>query len=166
MFSAIVGGRGSDSIRSAMTRKKRAEGPMPLDWAGWIIRPTDQKYPSIYDLPNTSGIYAWYSKEGDLLYIGRSVAMNSRLRQHHMGAFGGRMLSYREVPERYLAGVEMAHINTLAPFHNEAREASSLPFWDDMCAAIELAWLDVWPAMNARVAARESAINEQIAARL
>jgi hypothetical protein len=138
----------------------------PLEWGAYIIRPTDKKYPRIYDVPNQSGVYAWYSREGDLLYIGRSLSMNSRLRSHHMPGFGGAMLSYRLVPEKYLAGVEMAHVKTLEPFHNSARESADLPFWGAMCAAIDGAWRDIWPEMYERVRARESAINEQIAARL
>lgn len=137
-----------------------------LDWGGYIIRPTDRKYPSIHGIPNSSGIYGWYSRDGDLLYIGRSVSMNSRLRDHHMPCWGGSMLSYREVPLEYLAGVEMAHIRTLAPYHNVAREGASLPFWKDFCAAIDAAWCEVLPAMQERVEARETAIAEQIAARL
>jgi hypothetical protein len=118
------------------------------------------------EVPNSSGIYAWHSRDGDLLYIGRSVSMNSRLRRHHMPCWGGAMLSYRLVPGEYLAGVEMAHIKTLEPFHNAAQESDGLPFWGAMCAAIDAAWRGVWPEMRERVRARESAIAEQIAARL
>ena len=139
---------------------------MPLAWGGYIIRPTDRKYPSIRDIPRASGIYGWYSRDGDLLYVGRSRCMGSRLRDHHMPSFGGVMLSYRMVPEQYLDGVEMAHIKTLEPFHNEACEAADTPFWNAMCAAIDAAWRDVWPTMLERVRARETAIHEQIASRL
>jgi hypothetical protein len=146
---------------SALDRRQRA----PLDWGGYILRPTDPKVRAL-DVPNSSGIYAWHSRDGDLLYIGRSVSMNSRLRMHHMPGFGGFALSYRLVPEEFLAGVEMAHVKTLEPFHNVAHEAAGLPFWDAMCGAIDAAWRDVWPEMRERVQARESAIIEQIAARL
>lgn len=139
--------------------------PGPLDWGGYILRPTDAKVRP-QDVPNSSGIYGWHSREGDLLYIGRSVTMNSRLRRHHMPVWGGFSLSYRLVPAEYLAGVEMAHIKTLEPFHNAAQESDGLPFWDAMCGAIDAAWRDVWPPMRERVRARESAIAEQIAARL
>jgi hypothetical protein len=148
---------------------RNAQG-LPLAWGGYIIRPTDQKYPSIRHIPDCSGIYGWYTRDGDLMYVGRSRRMRSRLRDHHMPSFGGSMLSYRLVPEQYLAGVEMAHIKTLEPYHNDAREAAGLPFWDAMCGAIDAAWQDVWPVMYERVYATERAIvrkvAEQIAARL
>jgi hypothetical protein len=139
--------------------------PAPLEWGAYVIRPTDAKVRP-QDVPNSCGIYAWHSREGDLLYIGRSVSMNSRLRRHHMPMYGGFTLSYRLVPSEYLAGVEMAHIKTLEPFHNAAQESDGLPFWGAMCAAIDAAWRGVWPEMRERVRARESAIAEQIAARL
>jgi|GEM_PF-4003765 len=143
-----------------------SETPRPLEWADYLIRPTDQKYPTTQGIPNASGVYAWYSRDGDLLYIGRSLTLNTRLRKHHMPMFGGVLLSYRPVPDEYLAGVEMAHVKTLEPFHNEAREACGLPFWDDLCRAIDAAWADVLPGMRARVIAHDRETNEQIAAGL
>lgn len=143
-----------------------ADEVRPLEWGSYIIRPTDAKLPGISHVPNSSGIYAWYSRQGDLLYIGRSVSMNTRLRRHHMTLWGGVLLSYRLVPHHLLAGVEMAHIKTLGPYHNAAEQSDGLPFWDAMCAAIDSAWRDVWPEMSERVRARERAITEQIAARL
>lgn len=140
--------------------------PTPLEWGGWIIRPTDRKYQRSEEIPNSSGIYAWYSREGDLLYVGRSKAMNTRLWDHHMVFWGGVLLSYREVPEEYLNGVEMVHIKTLAPSQNVARQAAALPFWGAMSQAIDRAWQDVLPAMKERIAARDTALAEQIAARL
>jgi hypothetical protein len=172
----IVNARARTGRDGVVTRRKRqesseicteiAQDALPLEWGGFIIRPTDRKYTSIHDIPNACGIYAWYSWDGDLLYVGRSRSMSSRLRGHHMPDWGGRLLSYRLVPERHLAGVEMAHIKTLGPYHNQALEASSLPFWGAMCSAIDQAWQDVLPAMQERVEARESAIVDQIAARL
>jgi hypothetical protein len=142
------------------------EVPLPLEWGGYIIRPTDEKFDSIYDLPNDGGVYAWYSREGDLLYVGRSIEMNSRLRRHHMPLWGGVLLSYRIVPDRYLAGVERAHIDALCPYHNVSRESANLPFWGSFCQAIRAAWEDVLPAMKERVRTREHEIAEQIAGRL
>lgn len=138
------------------------EQPSPLTWGGFIIRPTDPKFAEFRHVPNVSGVYAWYSRDGDLLYIGRSTSMNSRLRGHHMPMLGGVSFSFRPVPYRHLNGVEMAHIDTLRPFQNAGYEAEHLDFWDDFCAAIDSAWRDVLPEQEARVAAR----NREDAARM
>jgi hypothetical protein len=61
-------------------------GAMPLEWGGYIIRPSDEKHSSYAGFPNEPGIYAMYSRVGDLMYVGRSVAIATRLRQHALRA--------------------------------------------------------------------------------
>jgi hypothetical protein len=141
----------------------------PLDWGAYIIRPTDQKHEDIYAAPNVPGIYAWYSRAGDLMYVGRSVAIATRLRQHRQGTVFDAtpsLYSYRLIPFELMAGVEVAHIDTLSPPENRYRDSYSTPFQHDLEAAIEAIWRDVLPAQRERLHAGYMRLAEQIAARL
>lgn len=141
---------------------------MPLAWGGYIIRPTDRKYGDIRQAPNTSGIYAWYAQNGYLMYVGRSVQIATRLRQHQMTSFTARpsLFSFREVPERLIAAVEGAHIRVLAPIENRAGESRSTSFQKELEAAIEAEWRDVLPVQTEWLEAAYMKIAEQIAASL
>jgi hypothetical protein len=140
---------------------------LPLTWGGYIIRPTDAKYRDIREAPNECGIYGWYSGDGDLMYVGRSVAIATRLRQHRLGThfMGGEpaYFSFKLVPERFVAGVEVAHIRTLEPPENTLMESRSVPFWDALVAAIDSIWADDLPRQRARLDARYTELAEQIA---
>lgn len=157
--------------------RKRHESPEectriahdPLDWGGWFIRPTDRKYENIREAPNTPGIYAWYARNGYLMYVGRSVNIATRLRQHREGTCfmaTPSLFSFREVPDRLIAGVEAAHILALSPIENRAGETSRTPFHDAMMAAIDAAWRDVLPAQKTWLDAAYTKLMEEIAARL
>ncbi len=143
---------------------------MPLTWAGYIIRPTDEKYADVADAPQESGIYGWYTSHGDLMYVGRSNSIRSRLRQHERGTIflGGRptFYSYKLVPDCAIVGVEVAHIKALAPRENSFMEAGCSLLNEQMIAAIEHVWKDAMPVQVARLDAQYSAIIQQIADRL
>lgn len=146
-------------------------GAMPLVWAGYIIRPCDRKFSNYQDFPNTSGIYAMYTAAGDLTYIGRSVAIHSRLRQHARTTFfwGGdpSLYSYREVPEVLCSAIEVAHIKALQPIENQFTESGGYEWLQRlMTPAIECAWRDVRPAQAERIDALYGKLAEQIASRL
>lgn len=143
--------------------------PSPLEWGGWIIRPTDAKHEDIRSAPNTSGIYAWYAKNGYLMYVGRSVRIATRLRQHREGTCftaTPSLFSYREVPEHLIAGVEAAHINALNPIENRAGESRSTPFREAMEAALEAAWRDVLPVQREWLNAAYMRLAQEFAASL
>lgn len=140
-----------------------------MEWGAYIIRPTDRKYEDIREAQNEPGVYAWYSRRGDLMYIGRSVAIATRLHQHRTGTaftMTPSLFSFRVVPRELVAGVEVAHIDALDPPENRSRDSSSTPFQDELEAAIDAAWRDVLPAQKERVYAAYTAYLEQIAARL
>lgn len=159
-------------ISTTAGERRSAERPPthhPLEWGAYIIRPSDQKYEDIRRAPNEPGIYAWYSRRGDLMYIGRSVAIATRLRQHQTGTcftMTPTLFSFRVVPRELMSGVEVAHIDTLAPPENRYRDSFSTPFQDELERAIDAAWRDVLADQKARVYAAYSAYIEQIAARL
>jgi hypothetical protein len=138
---------------------------MPLAWGGYIIRPTDRRYADIREAPNTSGIYAWYAKNGYLMYVGRSVQIATRLRQHQMTSFTARpsLFSFLEVPDRLIAAVEGAHIRVLAPIENRAGESRSTSFQKEMEAAIEAEWRDVLPVQTEWLDAAYSRIMAAVA---
>lgn len=147
---------------------RNAQG-MPLAWGGYIIRPADQKHEDIRLAPNTSGIYAWYARNGYLMYVGRSVNIAARLRQHRAGTCftaTPSLYSFRRVPEHLIAGVEGAHIRTLSPIENRAGESRSTPFQQEMEAAIDAAWCDALPVQIAWLNDAYTKLNEQIAAQL
>src|SRR5213592_540796 len=91
------------------------------------------------------GIYAWYTRNGYLMYVGRSANISNRLRQHQQGTCftaTPSLFSYRLVPERLIAGVEAAHLLALDPIENRAGEARRAPFHDAMMQAISSAWCE------------------------
>lgn len=149
---------------------KRKPIPGPEVWGEYIIRPTDERLASIGDAPNSPGIYAYYSQDGDLMYIGRSTSIINRLKQHRDETWfsSGRpaCYSFRLVPMDVLPGVEMAHVKTLAPFENRSAEARSLPYWDAFCAEIAKCWGDAADDHRERVAARSIKLSEQMAERM
>jgi hypothetical protein len=160
--------RESAEVYTRSAQDMRRADP-PLIWGAYIIRPTDRKYEDIREAPNAPGIYAWYSRAGDLMYVGRSVAIASRLRQHQRRtAFWATpsLYSYRLVPPELVAGVEVAHIDALSPRENRSKDSASTPFQDALTAAIEAAWQDVLSAQQARLDAAYTKLAEQIAARL
>lgn len=143
---------------------------MPLVWGGYIIRPDDEKFSSYRGFPNEPGIYGMYTKDQDLIYIGRSVAIASRLRQHARRTFfqGGdpSFYSYRLVPECAIMAVEVAHIKALGPRENQFMEVGGCLLREPMTPAVAHVWRDALPVQRARVDARYSEMMEQIAARL
>ena len=143
---------------------------MPLVWGGYIIRPADTKYSNVYDAPNAPGIYGWYTSKGDLMYIGRSVAIQTRLRQHERQTvfWGGSptYYSYKLVPECALLPVEVAHIKALQPVENQFLEAGYPSVQDQMIPAIKQVWGDELPRQKARLESQYRALAEQIASRL
>jgi hypothetical protein len=142
----------------------------PLEWGGYIIRPDDAKFKNVADAPNDPGIYGWYTADQDLVYIGRSTAIASRLRQHQRRTFfwGGDpvFFSFRTVPLTLIAGVECAHIRALGTMENSFMESKSVAFGADLETAIQQAWEKVFTEQRDRVSARYHALAEKIAARL
>jgi hypothetical protein len=144
---------------------------MPLDWGGYILRPTDPHYPwSRHRLaPHESGIYALHSCDGDLMYVGRSNDIGGRLLRHKTrSAFSidPHYFSFRRVPRNLIAAIEVAHIKALCPHENEFEESAATFFTPQLRDAICAAWADVLPEINQRVHERYSQEMEQIAARL
>lgn len=142
----------------------------PLTWGGYIIRPTDPKFTDIRQAPNVPGIYAMYTKDGDLMYVGRSVAISDRLWQHkrrsHFVDARPVFYSWREVPEFAIAGVEVAHIKALTPIENRFMEAGVHAIHDQMMEAISATWADCLPEMKRRIDENLTRDLEQIASRL
>jgi hypothetical protein len=146
-------------------------GAMPLEWGGYIIRPSDEKHSSYAGFPNEPGIYAMYSRVGDLMYVGRSVAIATRLRQHAQGTyfFGGSpsMYSFKLVPEPLITAVEVAHIKALEPPENVLRESGGkISLIETMVPAIHQIWAYELPRQRARLDTYYRETAEQIAARL
>jgi hypothetical protein len=163
--------QGSTNTATTATYTGRTiENTTNVPWPDWIIRPTDEKLTNIREAPNDAGIYGWYSGDGDLMYIGRSIAIATRLQQHRMSTmfFGGDPVfySYRLVPYQLIGAVEVAHIDTLDPPENRYRDSYSAPFVPAMCAELRKLWEPVLPAQRARLDARSMEIAQQIASRL
>jgi hypothetical protein len=160
-------GRNRQETPEECTRNAQA---MPLAWGGYIIRPSDPKFTDRRQAPNDCGIYAWYTRDCELMYVGRSKAISTRLVQHDKGTnfCGGRptYYSYRLIPEHLVSGVENAHIRALNPRENMYAEGWSVAFGEELEAAIQRAWREVLPAQTASLEKKYTALAEQIAARL
>lgn len=158
------------TMKSATNVAALPHEPLPLEWGGYIIRPTDEKHQSFAGFPNAPGVYALYTSVGDLMYVGRSVAIATRLRQHDGTAFwGGKpsLYSFRLVPLGFIAAVECAHIQALAPPENQFMEVGGhAAMRRPMISAIERIWREALPAQRERLDAAYTVIAEQIAARL
>jgi hypothetical protein len=125
---------------------KRA--PDPLTWGGMLMRP-GKPILTVRDLlfssavPCASGIYALRAADGAVIYIGRAVDLNRRLRRHYRatnGTPGLAVFSFHLVPEYALYDVEVAHIYGMQPENNALYEPVRWEGHDAMVAAVRAAW--------------------------
>jgi hypothetical protein len=99
----------------------------------WVLSP-DAPHMLIDDInyaPTVSGVYALSDEDGMLLYIGKSLSIQTRMAQHYWAMtlrHGKRFarFSWLEVPPFALQGVEVAHIHALLPPLNILLES---PVW-------------------------------------
>ena len=142
----------------------------PLEWGAYIIRPEDRKHTNTREASNGPGIYAWYTADQDLIYVGQSVHIATRLFQHQTGTFFWlgvpSYFSFREVPLQYLDAVEAAHIRVLAPYENKSWGRGSCEFGAELSAAIQQAWADVRPAQHDRIDAISDRMSEELAEKI
>ncbi len=72
-----------------------------------------EKYPSNHSLPQSlKGIYFLYHND-ELIYIGKSTCIKSRLKSHINKFFN--FFSYVEIPQGQLSSYERAYINKFLP---------------------------------------------------
>lgn len=112
------------------------------DWSRYVLAPSDPYYESwrhIYGVP--CGIYALWSEDSGLLYIGLSTNIKSRIRAHEKrGVIPFQSVSYVEVPDIALQAVETAHIFALSPPYNAKYDESSWTGHPFMVDAIRIVW--------------------------
>ena len=110
-------------------------------WRDYILKPTAPLFKKIEtDVPG-GGVYALFSKDDDLLYIGRTVSFNSRLNSH----FWANKIPYKffstlDMPGELITDMEFAHIHALRPPHNGLFGHWVHPERACMIAAVREAW--------------------------
>ncbi len=87
-----------------------------------------------------SGVYFLFAPDGGMTYIGQSLSIGYRLRQHALG----RDFSHFgciAVPDNMLNGVEGAYIEALDPAENRMAVTGMVPAWRaEMVEAIRDRW--------------------------
>lgn len=87
---------------------------VPLD----VLRSRRQLYPEDPGLPE-SGIYFLFDHEGSLVYIGQSIAIDYRLRQHaDLGRIPFTHFASVSMPQKALNIIECAYLHTHVPPFN------------------------------------------------
>jgi hypothetical protein len=116
-----------------------------FDWRCHLIVPTTKKHPLNEFAPDVSGIYGLYSKEGALRYIGKSIGLERRIRDHWNDSMYGRRSKFYAwscvpIPKEHMTDIETAHIVGLQTIDNKRFDYSKNTNHMDMVDAIRAAW--------------------------
>jgi hypothetical protein len=119
--------------------------PDPLHWGAYLLRPEMQLYAPNHPAPTACAIYGLFSADGRVLYIGRTVQLQARIRQHLFASLRGLRgkfdrYGFRLAPEHMLRDFEIAHIQALYPEQNYSCENPEWEPHDEMVAALRCIW--------------------------
>lgn len=118
---------------------------IPKCWQNLLILPTDQRFSDIQDLPTDPGLYAMYTQDGRLMYVGKSNNIHHRLRQHERRSFWFNdwpaFYSCRPIEDHVmLHRVEVAHIYALTPSENRRYEPTYWRQHKKMAGLLQKLW--------------------------
>jgi hypothetical protein len=119
--------------------------PDPLEWGAYLLRPDMDLQPMERQPPMVCAVYGLFSAEGRLVYVGQTIQLPLRIKQHRVDSLRGlrgkfARYGYRVAPEHMLRDFEIAHIHALKPEQNYAYERPEWEPHEEMAGALRSMW--------------------------
>lgn len=110
-------------------------------WRDYILKPNAPLFTRKERKPRGGGLYALFSKDDDLLYIGKTLSFNQRLNAHTWAnKIAYQFFSVLDMPPELITDMEFAHIHALRPPINGLFAHWVHPERPGMIAAVREAW--------------------------